>query len=102
MTSGDAEPSAFGRALSARVTARTAVRRRMPGVGGLVGAVGRSSAGFGRAIGRSTQARPVVVTANLASPRLRPIEAHRRLHGAAVAIGRFILEDQARQQSLRH
>src|SRR5690606_22741385 len=77
MDSAPATPEAgratgtFGGDLARRGAPRIGVRRRAAGHR-FVGAVGRASAGFGRAVGRSTTVRPVVDRANLDSHALRP------------------------------
>lgn len=62
----------FGANLLSRYRPRTGVRHRTATSGRLIGAVGRASVGFGRAVGRSSQTRPVVQPGNLTSPALRP------------------------------
>ena len=63
--------SSFGVDLAKRVTPRTASHRRLAPYR-LVGVVGQSALGFGRAIGRSTAVRPVVTLDSLDSLALRP------------------------------
>lgn len=65
----DGSPS-FGRQLARRVA--SPIRRRRATGRSLVGAVGRSSLGFGRAVGRAQGIRPVVVVDELTSSALRP------------------------------
>ena len=64
-------PNRFGSDMARRVRPRTGRLRQRDGHH-FVGAVGRSSAGFGRAIGRSGAIRPVVDSTNLDTYALRP------------------------------
>lgn len=68
MTTADAE---FGVALARRVASRTGIRRHA-GRARSIGNVGRAAVGFGQAVGRSQQTRPVVTADSLTSSRLRP------------------------------
>jgi len=71
VTSDSMAPSRFGRELAARVRPRIVPQRRHVHRQ-FVGAVGRASLGFGRAVGRAQAIRPVVGLDNLNSFALRP------------------------------